>query len=318
MTINHRFNGSNPPADSAGIYAQAELTFEDAVVEITDENAAIWATNVLNINASYLKATNKKGNYSAIYTRGQNSDIIISGCEFMEPTDVNIETNLYKGKTIFDTNGSVVQDILISPSCTVVFNSNGGTGTMESKKISTLVEYILPECDFTAPTNTGFYKWKINGTLYNAGEEVKINDNTVLYATWYVKEVRKEATAPTIGATPVNSAKDYTYTQDNETVRFEDYSTVMFANYDTNIFIPVFDLLADVISITQKYTEIETDTLATDFTGVLYDFCLPYFYDNHINISKIDKLSEYARNKQIKIEKYYEKAHKIIYPNDNY
>ena len=89
-------------------------------------------------------------------------------------------------------------------------------------------------------------------------------------------------------------------------------------NYDTNIFIPVFDLLADVISITQKYTEIEEYTPATDFTGVLYDFCLPYFYDNHISISKIDKLSKYARNKQIKIEKYYEKAHKLIYPNDNY
>ncbi|MBQ7265816.1 MAG: hypothetical protein IJS61_06930 [Firmicutes bacterium] len=234
LTLNHRFNGSNPPADSAGIYAQAELTFENAIVEITDENAAIWATNVLNINASYLKATNKKGNYSSIYTRGQNSDIIISGCEFMEPTDVDIETNLYKGKTIFDTNGAVVQDILISPSCTVAFNGSGGTGTMESKKISTLVEYILPECTFTAPTNTGFYKWRINGKLYSAGEEVKINDNTVLYATWYVKEVRKRVTEPTIGAMPDNTMTDDTVVINGEPVKFEDYTIVQNSFYETS------------------------------------------------------------------------------------
>ena len=239
LTLNHRFNGSNPPADSAGIYAQAELTFENAIVEITDENAAIWATNVLNINASYLKATNKKGNYSSIYTRGQNSDIIISGCEFMEPTDVDIETNLYKGKTIFDTNGAVVQDILISPSCTVAFNGNGGTGTMESKKISTLVEYILPECTFTAPTNTGFYKWRINGKLYSAGDEVEISDNTVLYATWYVKEVRKKVTEPTIGAMPDNTMTDDTVVINGEPVKFEDYTTVLISNYGDELANPL-------------------------------------------------------------------------------
>ena len=90
------------------------------------------------------------------------------------------------------------------------------------------------------------------------------------------------------------------------------------ANFDTAVFTPIFDLLSDIISITQKYTDLEPNIPATDYTGALYDFLDPYFSDNNIDTSKIDNLSKYARKKQIKIEKYYEKAHKFIYPNDNY
>jgi hypothetical protein len=89
-------------------------------------------------------------------------------------------------------------------------------------------------------------------------------------------------------------------------------------NYDTNIFVPIFDMLSDIITITQKYTNSELKVPATDFSGALYDFLDSYFIDNNIDTSKIDELSAYARNKQIKIEQYYDKAHKFIYPNDNY
>ncbi|MBR1735947.1 MAG: InlB B-repeat-containing protein, partial [Firmicutes bacterium] len=135
--------------------------------------------------------------------------------------------------------GSGERDFIISrcfnvyEPCTVTFNANGGSGTMEDITVKKDGAYKLPECDFTAPTNTGFYKWRINGKLYSAGEEVKINDNTVLYATWYVKEVKKEVTAPTIGATPVNTVQNYTYTVNGETVTLNDYSTVLTSGYNT-------------------------------------------------------------------------------------
>ena len=90
------------------------------------------------------------------------------------------------------------------------------------------------------------------------------------------------------------------------------------ANFDTAVFIPIFDLLSDIITITRKYSDLEQNIPATDYTGALYDFLDPYFKDNNINTSKIDNLSEYARKKQIKIEKYYENAHKFIYPHEKF
>ena len=90
------------------------------------------------------------------------------------------------------------------------------------------------------------------------------------------------------------------------------------SNYDMIIFTPVFDLFSDMVSITQKYVNIKDNAPATDFSGALYYFLEQYFCDNSIDTTKIDKLSQYARNKQQKIEKYYEKAHKFIYPNEKY
>ena len=90
------------------------------------------------------------------------------------------------------------------------------------------------------------------------------------------------------------------------------------SNYDMIIFTPIFDLFSGMVSITQQYVNIKDNTPATDFSGALYDFLDPYFCDNIIDTTKIDKLSQYARNKQQKIEKYYEKAHKFIYPNEKY
>ncbi|HAG04502.1 MAG TPA: hypothetical protein DCG28_03585 [Lachnospiraceae bacterium] len=133
--------------------------------------------------------------------------------------------------------GSGERDFIISrcfnvyEPCTVTFNANGGSGTMEDITVKKDGAYKLPECDFTAPTNTGFYKWRIKGKLYSAGDEVEISDNTVLYATWYVKEVRKRVTEPTIGAMPDNTMTDDTVVINGEPVKFEDYTIVLYSNY---------------------------------------------------------------------------------------
>jgi hypothetical protein len=88
-------------------------------------------------------------------------------------------------------------------------------------------------------------------------------------------------------------------------------------NYDTNIFIPVFDMLSDIITITQKYTNSKLDVPATDSYVALYEFLLPYFIDNEICMDKINNIQELSVEKYKIIEEYYIKSHKFMYPNEN-
>ena len=110
------------------------------------------------------------------------------------------------------------------------------------------------------------------------------------------------------------ATKDYKKVFKNK----ETYMDFASSNYDIHIFIPIFDLLSDLIDITNKYVDIKNEIPATDFSGTLYDFLQPYFDDNKIDTHKIDKLSKNARKKQKRIEYYYDNTHKFIYPNDNY
>ena len=66
----------------------------------------------------------------------------------------------------------------------VSFNSNSGTGTMESVEVLENTEYELPTCTFTAPEGKEFDSWTVNGEKHQPGEKVTITENTVVTATW--------------------------------------------------------------------------------------------------------------------------------------
>ena len=68
--------------------------------------------------------------------------------------------------------------------CTISFNANGGSGTMENATIDEYEEYTLPESTFTAPDGMIFDKWSVNGTTYAAGETITIRRNIEITATW--------------------------------------------------------------------------------------------------------------------------------------
>lgn len=90
-------------------------------------------------------------------------------------------------------------------------------------------------------------------------------------------------------------------------------------NYDSYIFSPEFYLYMDLIKITQKYTKLKDDDIPpTDSSGELYNFLYPYIRDNNINTEKLDQLSDLSESKFKIIEHYYNNAHKVVYPNDNY
>ena len=79
---------------------------------------------------------------------------------------------------------------------TISFDANGGTGTMQSVEVSAGVNTV-PSCDFVRD-GYDFNGWAVgspNGPVYQTGEQVNVDDNYILYATWV------EKTTPTPGPT---------------------------------------------------------------------------------------------------------------------
>ncbi len=111
-------------------------------------------------------------------------------------TSDSIFANSYGAKSITldkdfmikDTDTAATTDNIanntIVAECTVSFDKNGGSGTMNSIGYASGREYTLPECTFTAPTGKTFDKWEINGKNYAAGESVTISDDTTIKAIY--------------------------------------------------------------------------------------------------------------------------------------
>ena len=68
--------------------------------------------------------------------------------------------------------------------CTITFNGNGGSGSMEPVTVKAETNYILPECGFTAPTNQEFKAWEIGGTEYKVGDSYTVNGDIEIKALW--------------------------------------------------------------------------------------------------------------------------------------
>ena len=68
--------------------------------------------------------------------------------------------------------------------CTITFNGNGGSGSMEPVTVKTEANYILPECGFTAPADQEFKAWEIGGTEYKVGDSYTVNGDIEIKALW--------------------------------------------------------------------------------------------------------------------------------------
>ena len=67
---------------------------------------------------------------------------------------------------------------------TVIYDRNGGTGKMDSKKLNKGSKYKLAANGFTAPENQKFKGWKIGETEYTAGAEITVKEDTSIQAIW--------------------------------------------------------------------------------------------------------------------------------------
>ena len=68
--------------------------------------------------------------------------------------------------------------------CTITFDGNGGSGSMEPITVKEGANYILPACGFTAPADQEFRVWEIGGTEYKVGDSYTVNVDTGIKALW--------------------------------------------------------------------------------------------------------------------------------------
>ena len=68
--------------------------------------------------------------------------------------------------------------------CTITFNGNGGSGSMEPVTVKAETNYILPACGFTAPADQEFKAWQIGGTEYKVGDSYTVRGDTEIKALW--------------------------------------------------------------------------------------------------------------------------------------
>ncbi len=87
--------------------------------------------------------------------------------------------------------------------------------------------------------------------------------------------------------------------------------------YDMIIDSPRFYLYLKLVKITKKYIYIDEDSLATDFSGVVYDLLEPYFKANKIDVHLLDELNIHLGQNYKQIEKFYRQAHIIVYPEEH-
>ena len=100
------------------------------------------------------------------------------------------------------------------PKCTITFDKNGGTGTMNPVTINKGSSYKLPECGFTAPENKKFKYWKIGNTFYSPGESFTVTSDLTAYAYWIntsgiAERVDISVTLPKAGELPSYDAAVY-------------------------------------------------------------------------------------------------------------
>lgn len=72
----------------------------------------------------------------------------------------------------------------------IVFNSNGGVGTMENQKVIVNTTTALSPNSFTLYVDNAFAGWNTekegSGTAYSDGQEISIDDDITLYAQWNI------------------------------------------------------------------------------------------------------------------------------------
>lgn len=74
--------------------------------------------------------------------------------------------------------------------CTITFEANGASGTMEPVTVAYGSEYVLPQCEFSAPAfaQRVFSCWRVNGgSEYAAGDTITVTGDTTLMALWREK-----------------------------------------------------------------------------------------------------------------------------------
>ena len=144
---------------AGGVAADATIAGKPVAVATYDSNIAVVASTV---NQSVAAEDMWKVTKPAAISGNTNANLIVGNEALMK--------------------------ITLKKTCTVSFDANGGTGTMDAA--ATLAgEYTLPQCGFTAPEGGHFLGWALtpNGDVITT---LEVTDDVTLYARWAASSIK--------------------------------------------------------------------------------------------------------------------------------
>ena len=137
-----------------GIGGNADVKIDNASVTVTGDTAAFEST-YNSIGGSYKWRTSESGAFTL------------------------------SAETKFRANRAITRvEFIPAPAYAVIFDANGGTGTMITAEVNEGEEYTLPRCGFTAPSNKTFKAWSVGGEEKKPGNKITVSANTTVTAVW--------------------------------------------------------------------------------------------------------------------------------------
>ena len=194
VTVQYTEGGSALFASFAITVGESTQPSEATLVSISVETPPTKLTYTIGedislaglvIRANYSDNTSKTITYSAtsgisLVAKANNEKYTaVAGS-----TNVNISYT-EKGVTL-SASFAITVNSGVTPvtTCTITFDKNGGTGSMDTVTVNSGSSYTLPACGFTAPQYKQFKNWSINGFTYNVGATFIVTSNITVRAIW--------------------------------------------------------------------------------------------------------------------------------------
>ena len=168
---------------------EEEMNVND-LITVTEniEIFAVWEDVIITYIISF-DSNGGSGSMQAI-AKDENSEYTLPDSTFTAPenkefkcwmiNDVEKEVGAKITITSNVTLKAVWKDIIY----TISFDSNGGSGNIQSVEKKINEEYVLPKSTFTAPTGKEFKCWMINDVEKEVGAKITITSNITLKAVW--------------------------------------------------------------------------------------------------------------------------------------
>ena len=180
---------------AAYVISSAALTVQSPV----EGESAANPTVTTDSGAKYVveradwRASGSMTVYTGAFEKGKSYTLNLllapkSGYHFGDSESMQVTVNGQKAEKVLPYKGGkliVTATFTADGLCTISFDPNGGTGTMQPLKVKAGEEFELPECTFTPPEGKEFAGWLAeNGKVYPAGDIVLSYSSSVLKATW--------------------------------------------------------------------------------------------------------------------------------------
>lgn len=153
---------------------------------------------IVNHKGKISEITDVKGIDSTDFTSNPNKKLQFSYTEKLDKNDtITIVSSKYKNVIVKITMDNLVgNDVYYSISANVegekilyrvTFDKNGGSGEMKDVEVENGGIFVVPKCDFTAPSGMEFDSWEYLNEKTEIGHKYQISKNIILKALWKEK-----------------------------------------------------------------------------------------------------------------------------------